>query len=395
MISPILSNIYLDRLDKFVENTLIPVYTRGQERERNKLYYRTTATVSYLRREGRIEEAKRLSQELRRMPTRNPTDPDYRRLRYVRYADDFLLGFTGPRVEAEDIKQRIGQFLRDTLKLDLSDTKTLLTHASTENARFLSYDISITRNDETRNQKGNRSLNGQVTLRIPPIVVQEHCKPYLAGGKPIHRAEMLPNDVFSTISTYQAKYRGVVNYYLFAVNLRDLSKIKWVMEASLTKTLACKLKISVQEVYRRYRTVLNTPNGKRLGIQKTVERAGKPPLIATWGGIGLVRNMKATLNDTPPRIWNGRTELIQRLLADTCELCGSRDRVVVHHIRVIRDLQKWRRAARPKWVVTMAERQRKTLAVCHNCHRHIHRDGLAGNVAARRQRRGLLESRMP
>lgn len=284
------------------------------------------------------------------------------------------------------------------LYLDLSDTKTLLTHASTEIARFLSYDISIVRNDETRNQKGNRRLNGQVTLRIPPTVVQEHCKPYMAGGKPIHRAEMLPNDVFSTISTYQAQYRGVVNYYVFAIDLCDLSKLKWVTwvtEASLTKTLASKLKISVQEVYQRYRTVLSTPNGKRLGVQTTVERAGTPPLIATWGGIGLVRNMKATLNDTPPRRWNVRTELIQRLLADTCELCGSRDRVVVHHIRAIRDLQKWGRAERPKWVGAMAERRRNTLVVCHNCHRHIHRDGPAGNVAARRQRRELLESRMP
>jgi group II intron reverse transcriptase/maturase len=395
VISPILSNIYLDRLDKFVENTLMPAYTRGKERGRNKLYNRATAAVSRLRRQGRIGEAQDLSKVLRNMPTRDPNDLNYRRLKYVRYADDFLLGFTGPRTEAEDIKRQLGQFLQETLKLELSDTKTLLTHASTETARFLSYEISITRNNERRNPLGNRSFNGVPTLRIPREVVQADCKPYMARNKPIHRVEVLQDDIFSIISQYQAEYRGVVNYYSLATNLRDLSKLRWVMEMSLTKTLAHKLKISVRQVYKRLRTVLSTPSGPRLGLQMTVTRANKPPLLATWGGIGLARNMKATLNDTPLKVWSGRTELIKRLLADTCELCGSQDRVQVHHIRALRDLRKWGRAERPAWVIRMATRHRKTLVVCQNCHRQIHRDGNAGNVTARRRRDGLLESRMP
>jgi Type II intron maturase len=309
-------------------------------------------------------------------------------------ATRLLLGFTGPRTEAEDIKRQLGQFLQETLKLELSDTKTLLTHASTEAARFLSYEISMTRNNERRNRSGNRSLNGTPTLRIPRQIVQTACKPYMANNKPTHRVEVLQDDIFSIISQYQAEYRGVVNYYVLAINLRDLSKLRWAMEISLTKTLAHKLKISVRQVYQRFRTVLSTPNGPRLGLQMAVTRANKPPLLATWGGIGLVRNMKATLTDTPPTVWGGRTELIKRLLADTCELCGSQDRVQVHHIRALRDLRKWGQAERPAWVIRMATRQRKTLVVCHNCHRQIHRDGNAGNVTARRRRHGLLESRV-
>jgi group II intron reverse transcriptase/maturase len=394
VISPILSNIYLDRLDKFVENTLIPAYTRGNERARSKLYKRATAAVSNLRKRGHIDEAKALSQKLRRMPTRIPDDPEFRRLKYVRYADDFLLGFIGPRTEAEEIKRQLGKFLREELKLDLSETKTLLTHATTGSARFLGYEISVTRNNELRNQEGNRMLNGLITLRIPREVVQSYCKPYMAGNKLIHRIEMLQDDIFSIISQYQAEYRGVVNYYSLAMNLRNLAKLKWVMETSLTKTLARKLKVSVQQVYKRFRTVIKTPSGERLGLKTTVERANKPPLVAIWGGIGLVRNMKATLNDTPQRIWNDRTELIERLLADTCELCGSHEQVEVHHIRALRDLHKWGRTERPIWVQRMAARQRKTLAVCQTCHRQIHRDGSAGSVTARRQRHGLLESRV-
>jgi hypothetical protein len=313
----------------------------------------------------------------------------------VRYADDFLLGFTGPRSEAEDIKRRIGQFLRDTLKLDLSEQKTLLTHAATEEAKFLSYNISVMRDNEVRNAQGNRSLNGHVSLCIPHEVVQAKCKPYMAGKKAIHRAAALQDSAFSIIEQYQSVYRGVVNYYLLASNLRDLSKFRWVMETSLTKTLAHKLKISVPHVYKRFRTTIKPPSGHRKGLQVIKERANKRPLIATWGGIRLVRNMKAALNDTPPRVWNGRTELIERLLADTWELCGSHDRINVHHIRALRDLQTWGRGPRPTWVETMAARQRKPLVVCHNCHRQIkHKGGTAGNVIARRRRHGLLESRV-
>jgi group II intron reverse transcriptase/maturase len=395
VVSPLLSNIYLDRLDRYVESILTPEYTRGDKRSPNKLYYRANAKVSALRRQGRIEEAKALSKMRRQMPTKDPNDPNYRRLRYVRYADDFLLGFAGPREEAEEIKRKLGQFLRETLKLDLSEAKTLVTYAATEHAKFLSYDISVMRDNEVRNRKGDRKLNGHIVLEVPREVIQAKAKTYMAGEKAIHRAAALHDSAYSTIAQYQAVYRGVVNYYLLASNLRSLGYLKWVMETSLTKTLAHKLKISVRHVYRRFRTTLETPRGRRKGLQVVIERSGKRPLTATWGGIGLVRTMKAALNDNPPKVWNSRTELIERLLADTCELCGSHDRVNVHHIRALRDLQTWGRGPRPAWVEIMVARQRKTLIVCHNCHRQIkHKGGTAGNVMARRRRHGLLESRV-
>jgi hypothetical protein len=216
----------------------------------------------------------------------------------------------------------------------------------------------------------------------------------MAGKKAIHRAAALHDSVYSIVAQYQSVYRGVLNYYLLASNIRDLSYLRWVMETSLTKTLAHKLKISVQMVYKRYRATIETPSGPRKGLKVVVERAHKRPLQATWGGLRLLRNMKATLNDTPPKVWNVRTELIERLLADTCELCGSHDRVNVHHIRALRDLRTWGRAERPAWVIRMAARQRKTIVVCHTCHRDIHHHGTAGNVTARRRRHGFLESRV-
>jgi group II intron reverse transcriptase/maturase len=388
VISPILANIYLNELDQFVTNTLLPENNRGTNRQKNPAYHRMTAKVSQLRKQGRRKEAQALSRAAKNVPSADPNDPSYRRLRYIRYADDFLAGFIGPRAEAEKIKWEIGEYLRETLKLELSESKTLLTHASTETAHFLGYDISINRDNRKRGVGGNRTLSGLPTLRIPQHVVQDKCKPYMDGGKPTHRPEQTQDDVLNIIITFQMEYRGLVNYYQMALNLRDLNRLKWIMETSLTKTLAHKLKISVSEVYRRFRTTIETPQGPQRGLQAIKPQAGKKPLVATWGGVRLIRKMNAPLNDNPPRAWNKTTEVVQRLLADTCELCGSQERIQVHHIRALRDLRKWGRSERPTWVLTMAARQRKTLVVCFNCHVHvIHRHGPAGNVAARRTRR--------
>lgn len=155
----------------------------------------------------------------------------------------------------------------------------------------------------------------------------------------------------------------------------QLGRLKYVMEQSLTKTLARKYRISVSQVYRRYRTILQTEQGPRKGLQVTIERSeGRKPLVAQWGGISLARRtMAVELNDSPPRIWNSqRSELIQRLLADTCELCESHDNIEVHHIRHLKDLRRKGNREQPDWVKNMAARRRKTLIVCRRCHEDIH-----------------------
>ena len=270
------------------------------------------------------------------MPSHDPNDPHYRRLRYIRYADDFLLGFVGPRAEAKEIKRGLANFLRDTLKLELSEGKTLITHAKSQQARFLGYDISVFHNDTKRDDKRRRSINGRIRLRIPVEVIRKKCSLYMEKGKPAKRAERQLNSVFSTVTQYQSEYRGVVEYYRMAHNLYALGRLKWVMRTSLLKTLAGKLHSTASQVARRYSAILQTPDGPRKGLRVTVERKdGKKPLTAIWGGISLKRDPHAVLSDQPSHIWNVGTELVQRLLADTCELCGSHDNVEVHHIHAI------------------------------------------------------------
>ena len=202
-------------------------------------------------------------------------------------------------------------------------------------------------------------------------MVRAKCKPYMRNGKPIHRTSRLHDSVYSIVAAYQMEYRGIVEYYRLAHNLHQLSRLRWVMERSLTKTLAAKLRISAAQAYKRYKAHLITSEGTRKGLRVTVDEDGKT-LVAQWGGISLKRNIKAKLDDTPPRTWINRTELEQRLLAYTCELCGSRAHVQVHHVRALRDLQKPGRSPKPYWVRLMAARRRKTLVLCQLCHTDVH-----------------------
>jgi group II intron reverse transcriptase/maturase len=370
--SPLLANIYLDRLDTFVENELLPRYNRG-DRRRSNLRYRTLYDRSrYLHRLGRHEDGKALRREAQRLPSIDPTDPEHRRLRYIRYADDFLLGFAGPRNEAEEIKARLREFLRDTLKLELSDAKTAITHARTGAARFLGYEVVVLQDDHQRHGRA-RSINGQIGLKVPVDVITAKCRPYLKHGKPVHRAGWLNDSAFSIVAQYQAEYRGIVQYYQLAFNLARFQQLKWVMETSLTKTLAAKLRISVAKVYDRFRARLQRPEGAYKGLEVVVEREGKKPLVAQWGGIPLRWRRTAVLDDDPKPVFNARTELLERLLADECELCCSQEKVEVHHVRRLKDLERKGRAERPAWVLQMAKRQRKTLVVCRACHEDIER----------------------
>jgi hypothetical protein len=372
VLSPLLANVYLNKLDKFVETTLVSAYTRGERRRVNPPYGALQRQESELRKKGELEQAEAFRRQKQLLPSLDPHDPGYRRLRYLRYADDWLIGWSGPRSEAEDIKIQVKAFLKETLHLTLSEEKTLITHARTHPAKFLGYDIVVLNNNHKHGWRGHRSINGQIGLKVPRQVIAEKCQPYLRRGKPVHRKERTEDTVYSIIVQYQQEFRGLAEYYQLAVNRYQLNRLKWVMERSLVATLAHKLRITMAQVYDRYQTTIETPDGLRKGLQVTVEREGKRPLVARWGGFSLARNRKAILNDTPPWTWGERSELERRLLANTCELCGSQVNVEVHHIRALKDLQQPGRKERPLWRRMMAARRRKTLIVCRPCHDDIH-----------------------
>ena len=371
IVSPVLSNIYLSKLDSYIENRLIPMYTKGDRRKKNRQYDTLLSQGYRLRKRGQYQEAAKARKAAQKLPSVDLSDPDYRRLRFVRYADDWLLGLIGTKEDAEQIKQEIKTFLQEELKLDLSDEKTLITHARTQPARFLSYHISASQ-DDTRQTKKKRSVNGTMHLRVPPDLLKKKCQKYQKDNKPIHRKELTNNTQYSIVAQYQSEFRGFAEYYQLANDLYRLNSLKWIMQQSLAKTLATKLKLTVKQVHKKYEASWTIDGKTYKGLQVTVEREGKKPLVANWGGISLKRRLQAVINDQPPLFWPNRSELEKRLLADTCELCGSDDRVEVHHIRALKDLEQKGRREKPLWAKVMSARKRKTLVVCWSCHRSIH-----------------------
>ena len=392
IISPILSNIYLDKLDKFIEAEVIPAYTRGEGRRENNQYNALSMRAYRSRKAGKYKEAKLLRKLMQTMPTLDPYDPNYRRLNYVRYADDWLLGFAGPEAEAEEIKTKIGEYLK-SLRLTLSEEKTLITNANTEAAKFLGYEIVTQRADDQHDQRGRRSLNGVMGLRMPLRVLNEQCAKYQKNGRPAAQPHLFQNDDFTIIADFQAHYRGVVEYYTMARNIGWLHKLHWIMQNALLKTLAAKHKTKSMAMYHKYRATVTTPEGTFRCLEKQIHRDGKKPLIARFGAIPLRYQRLAVINDQPTQILNGRNELVKRLMAQQCELCESTETIEVHHIRKLADLKTKGGREKPPWVKRMAAMRRKTLVVCQKCHNAIHR----GSIQFPKddaKRRVSLESRM-
>jgi hypothetical protein len=224
-------------------------------------------------------------------------------------------------------------------------------------------------------------------------VLREKIHRYLKNGKAIHRTELINESDYTIVSLYQTIYRGIANYYRPAYNLSILQHLKYIMEQSLVKTLARKHRCYVSNIYDRYQADLRVDGKRYKGLRVVVLRGEKDPLIATWGGIPLTWNIDATPDDVPiNRVWASRSQLEERLLAQECEWCGATsltEKIEIHHIRALKDLEKYPGREKPAWVKLMAARRRKTLVLCRTCHRAIH------NGRPLRQQKSTLVNGVP
>ena len=372
--SPILSNIYLNELDKFVTEQLLPTYNRGQRKAKNPLYEALAKRMKQAQSQGDQEEYRRLFRQRQYTPSLDTHDESFRRLRYIRYADDGLLGFDGPKCEAIAIKTQLADFLA-TIKLRLSPEKTLITHAATERARFLGYDISVSWEDQRLAQRDKRrARNGQIRLSVPPSVIAEWKRNYSKHGRPTHRSSLVHCSDFEIVRIYGIAFQGLVNYYALAHDVSTkLYTLKFIIRQSLARTIAHKHNETVKWVYRRYR------QHSDLGVDAIIVEVPNPkdphtPYLAQFGHKPIETNRNAILNDTVAYFYPSKNELVRRLLADECELCGSTEQIRVHHVRKLADVKKryYGRKDPPAWAIFMMSRRRKTVVVCHKCHRDIH-----------------------
>src|SRR5574341_979052 len=268
ILSPILANVYLHELDCFVE-TLIANFTRGKRRrvptEYSLLQNQTTRLTKKIdqentaeKRQELINEKKALNRRKMEIPSLDQHDPQYRRLTYCRYADDFVLGATCPKDEAENIYRKIEIFLNDELKLKVSQSKSGIKH-NTEVIRFLGYDILVQHAEKTRmiNGRGRRfkkrTMNGTVQLRVPEAKLKSFAEKHGYGNwealDATHNAFLTHASDTEIAMRYSDEIRGIAQYYVLAKNFTTaLGKLRILWMRSFLKTMANKHQTSVQKV---------------------------------------------------------------------------------------------------------------------------------------------------
>lgn len=394
--SPIIANLVLNELDKFIEDEIIPQYIKGKQRNFNMEYINLSSRERRARNRGDWITAKELRKQYTKLPSRLPNDPGFRRLWYVRYADDFLLGLIGTKEDALTIKKKIKEFLKH-IDLEMSTEKTLITHARTGKARFLNYHINLmdSKNKVSKVKKHaiagthkRRTLNQQLYFSIPIDVVRKWLKRVQKGDCTQSRRELLNLSDYDIITTYEVELQGLINYYSRIHNLQQLRHLRYKWKESLIKTLAAKHRTKKQTIRRKYQRFTNLKREKLIGVE--VQRNNKSPLRAIFGKKPIQRHIGTVIRDKIQAIHVKRNELIKRLLAEVCELCGIKNvSLEGHHIRKLKDLIKmWKNKQKPKWIEKMITIKRKTLFVCTSCHQSIH----YGYYDGRKLTQVLLES---
>jgi group II intron reverse transcriptase/maturase len=397
IISPILANIYLNELDTFMEGVCLEESTTKSKKEANSVYRRLSWDRWEAKKNGKYKTANELLKKMRQISSVNPMDTEFIRINYVRYADDFLVLIDGNKELALNIKNKISLFLKENLKLELSEEKTLITHIRTERVKFLGYEIQKLQENEkvTKciNGQKKRSLNGGLSLLVPKEVIQSKIQKFTKNGKPIHVPERINDPVLNTLMKFNGEIRGLYNYYRLATDVsKKLYAFKHMHYQSLLKTIARKEKKSIKQILTKYgisvERRLGTGTRKIFGVtyqtkkeQKTMIYFNDPIRKCEIPYTGIERDgIVGTL-------YLPRYQILTRYNAKKCELCGleSTNQKIfeIHHIRKLKDIkQKYSKRGKqtPEWVLRMSALNRKTLVVCKKCHKKIHQGTMDKNL---------------
>jgi group II intron reverse transcriptase/maturase len=372
IISPILSNVYLHELDEYIEQ-LREEYERGEQRKPNPEYRSIVRRRIRLAKEGKAgtKEYKALTKEMRKLPSADPNDEGLVRLKYVRYADDWIVGIVGSHQLAEEIKEKIGQFLKSRLHLTLSQEKTRITNAKSEEAEFLGYRIRLGRSD--KEQKVTRSTNGsgrifprrstgmQVVLKAPieKVIRRLTQKGFCDGqGNPTAKKGWAILDEDQIINLFSSVNRGLLQYYRPADNWAEMRRIQYILKFSLAKTLAMKRKTPITRVIRKSR------------IQTIVRTKAREKVISFYQTSDWKTNRDAFSKSVDVDLVRMSTRLRTRSkLGLECCICGDAKGVEMHHVRHIRKMSDKKVKG---FVRLMAILNRKQVPVCEQCHLKVH-----------------------
>ena len=393
-ISPILANAYLNELDNYmaeykakfdVGNTL-----HRPSKEYRSLYlkynyeckkYRLNRNLmTSAERANSVNGLKKLRKEVMKIPYYPALDPDFKRLQYNRYADDFLIGIIGSKEDAERVKADVKQFLQKKLKLIMSEEKTKVTHSS-DMVRYLGYDVTVLRDKAIKRDKNGvrrRVWYGRVRLYVPKEKWISKLHEYNAfkiikdekGNEkwlPLHRAEIMNKAEIEIISKYNAEVRGLYNYYRLAENASILCKFANIMKVSMFKTFAAKYKTKVRKIKKEYlkNGVFGINYYNKSGLQRCEfyhDGFGKDKNVGCKNYVDIIPTFKK---------YDKKNSLAARLKQGICEFCGDKtEDLRMHHVKKLKDL-----TGATAWELLMIEKRRKSLALCSVCHEKLH-DGL-------------------
>jgi hypothetical protein len=404
IVSPILANIYLHELDEFV-NCLD--YQRGKKRSQTSAYRHIVYQKNRLRKQikGMVSEGANaqsidsvhkeldeLGKVQRSIPRNDPVDPDFRRLWYCRYADDFLIGLIGPKQEAEAIKNKVETFLTNELHLELSAEKTGIKHAKTEGTTFLGYHIRIATSERVLKLKSHgsyaltRTMKGKIQLSVPEEKIKKFCTSRGYGQwaelRSTHRSNLMELSDAEIISTYNAVLRGIANYYALARDVKSkLRKLFYIAHSSMVKTLAAKHKTNCSAIFSR----LN--HRGRLSLRCEIK--GKTRVLTVFKLTDLKVNLRryGSIDQMPRAKYYNGSELLQKWNAQECEICGRAEGYFeIHHIKRVADIKD----GKQNWQKRMKARNRKTLVLCVECHTLLH----TGKLPDWRFKDNRMESRV-
>ena len=291
-----------------------------------------------------IAEYKEETAKLLKTPAKLCND---KKLKYVRYADDFLIAVNGSKQDCEWIKAKLTEFIQNTLKMELSQEKTLITHSNTP-ARFLGYDVRVRRDQQVKPWKKckQRTMNNTVELLIPLqdkiekfLLLKGIVKQRADNGKlePISRLSLLRHTDLEIVTVFDAELRGICNYYHLASNYRSLNYFSYLMEYSCLKTLSGKHRCKLSKIYDKYRI-----GEKRWGIPYETKAGRKIRRLTKFNEIDGKK-----CEDIEPKVITvvakGRTTIDDRLKARVCELCGRTDaKLEIHHVNKVKKSERKR-----------------------------------------------------
>ena len=399
IVSPLFANIYLHELDKFVSQ-LATEFDKPSDkictteygvikRQRAKIS-ETLKTAMEPERAELLNHSKALQAQQLKTPYKSQTD---KKIKYIRYADDFLIGVNGDKEDCARIKTSLSNFIAEELRMELSEEKTLITH-SNEYARFLGYDVRVRRNDTIKHGGAHnakkRTLNNMTELAIPlndkimRFLFDKQIVEQRLNGEiiPIHRKSLLRCTELEIVSTYNAELRGICNYYSMASNFCKLNYFGYLMEYSCLKTLAAKHKCSSGQIKDKYK------DGQgRWGIPYVTKAGEKRCYFAKYSECKGTKIASDNLTTQAILHTSTTTTFESRLSAKTCELCGSTEaeHYEIHHVHKVKDLK-----GKEPWEKVMIAKRRKTMVLCKMCHYKIHNRVLEeGAVMASRVHREM------